>query len=486
MKRAVVIGAGFAGLSTAAYLARAGWSVEVFERGNQPGGRAHVVKHDGFTFELGPSWYLMPDVFEDWFADFGHKVSDFYDLVPLSPSYRVFGHGEPFDIGRPPEVFQTFEEREAGAGAKLKELLRKTAQEYSQVRGGLLDLDGLSLTQALRPDVLGFVLRPELARSYHGRMKRYFKDPALQQTMEFMTVFMGGSPKNVPAYYSLLAHVDMGLGGWYPMGGFGAVARALEAVAQEQGARFHYGAEVASIVVEDGQAHGVVVNGQLHEAEVVVSAADYQFTETKLLPKAAQTYPSSYWQRKQLAPSGLLVTLGVKRPVQGLEHHNLFFDTDWEGHFDEVFTRRTWSSNPLFYLCVPSKTDAGVAPEGQDNLFFLAPMAPGLTPTQTQMDDVADRLIKRVEQATNDAFSTDIVTRRVYAHQYFEQEFHASGGNAFGLSHTLLQSAVLRPRIRSKKVSNMYYSGQFTNPGTGVPMVMLSGKLVAGAVDRYE
>ncbi|HEY6736390.1 MAG TPA: phytoene desaturase family protein [Candidatus Saccharimonadia bacterium] len=482
MARVVVIGAGFGGLSAAAYLAQAGHAVTVLERAGQPGGRARVVRQAGFTFELGPSWYLMPDVFAEWFAQFGHRPADFYNLVALEPSYQVVGHDQTFSVPRPPAVFEVFERLEPGAGAALRQLLAKAEREYAEVRGGLLELDGLDWRQALRRDVLGYVLRPELARSYHGRIKRYFRSPALQQAMEFMTVFMGGSPHNIPAFYSLLAHVDMNLGGWYPMGGFGAVARAVAAVAQEQGARLEYGADVTAILVRGGRVAGVRAGGQAIPADLVVSGADYRFTETQLLPEAARSLPEAYWRRRQLSPTGLLVTLGVKGRVPNLLHHNLFFDTDWDRHFREVFQENVWSRDPLFYLCVPSKTDPGVAPAGHENLFVLAPMAAGTHPGQSELEAGADRLTARIERAAGQPFAASIVTRSVYGPEYFEREFHAAGGNAFGLSHTLTQSALLRAPLRSRRLPNLYYTGQSTNPGTGVPMVLLSGKIVSGII----
>lgn len=484
MAKIVVIGAGFGGLSAAAHLAKAGHAVTVLERNEAAGGRAKVATSGGFTFDLGPSWYLMPDVFDEWFANFGHRPSDFYELIALEPSYQVIGHDRRFGVPRPPAVFDVFEHYEPGAGDRLRQLLKRAEHEYAQVRGGLLELDGLDWRQALRPDVLGYILRPELARSYHGRIKQYVREPLLQQAMEFMTVFMGGSPKNIPAYYSLLAHVDMGLGGWYPMGGFGAVARAVEAVAREQGATIEYNREVEAIETRQGRVTGVRAGGEVWEADVVVSGADYHHTETALLADRDRSYSGSYWQRKQLSPSGLMVTLGVKRRLPNLLHHNLFFDTDWDRHFREVFDERRWSKAPLFYLCVPSRTDPHVAPAGHENLFALAPMAAGTRPSAAMLRQTADGIIRRIERAAGESFADDIVEQAVYGPDYFTNTFHAYGGNAFGLSHTLLQSAVLRPRLKSRKVAGLYYVGQYTNPGTGVPMVLISGKIVSKVIER--
>jgi phytoene desaturase len=480
--KVVVIGAGFGGLSAAAHLAQDGHAVTVLEATDQSGGRARVRKRDGFTFDLGPSWYLMPDVFEEWFASFGHVPEDFYELRNLYPSYRVFSEQRQFDVPVAPDVFSVFEGIEPGSGKKLEQLLAATRSEYAEVRNGLLTLDGLQYRQVLQPDVLRFLSRSELARSYHGRIKQYVQDPDLQHVLEFMTVFMGGSPQNVPAYYSLLTHVDMNMGVRYPMGGFGAVARAFESVAREVGADIRYNKAVTRIEVDRNKVQAVWVGEERFACDAVVANADYQFVETKLLPSEARSYDEQYWSRRQISPSGLVAVIGVKRKLPELQHHNLFFDTDWDRHFDDVFTSKRWSERPLFYACVPSRTDASVAPKGHENMFLLAPMAAGTNPSQTEMDATTDAMLRRIEQKTGVSFMEDIVTREVLGPSYFTDTFNAYKGNAFGLSHTMTQSAVLRPRLQSKRVPNLFYTGQYTNPGTGVPMVIQSGQIAARLV----
>jgi phytoene desaturase len=485
-RRVVVIGAGFAGLSAAAYLAKAGHHVTVLEATDQPGGRARVEQRDGYTFDLGPSWYLMPDVFDEFFAHFGHTSADFYKLIDLEPSYRVFDAQHHLDIGRREAAIQLFEQIETGAGEGLRRLLDRTKSEYRTVRSGLLELDGLSPLQALRPDVLRYLLNPDLARSYHSRIQRYIKRPELQHILEFMTVFMGGSPYNVPAYYSLLAHVDMGLGVRYPQGGFGRVARAFEQVAREVGAQIHYREAVTAITLSGRRATGVDTALGHYDCDVVVATGDYPAMETQLLPAASQSYRPSYWRRRHLSPSALLITAGVKRRLPGLLHHNLLFDTDWDRHFREVFDEHRWSDQPLVYVCAPSRTDPTVAPPGRENLFMLAPMTSGLQPTAAELDRTAHAIIARVERAAGQAFASDIESLQVYGPDYFTRTFGAYQGNAFGLAHTLRQSAVWRPRLRSRRVPNLYFAGQYTNPGTGVPMVVLSGRLAARLVERDQ
>lgn len=483
-KRVAIIGAGFGGLSAAAYLAKAGFDVTVLEKNNQPGGRAMVHKTKGFTFDLGPSWYMMPDVFDDFFAAFDHKASDYYQLEQLDPSYKVFTDKDSYDVKTFPSVTELFESKETGASKKLEKLLNKTANEYRAVRNGLLELDGTRYRQAFEPSAFKMLTNPELIRSYHRRISRYVKNPELQHILEFMTVFMGGSPRNIPALYSLLAYVDMGLGIWYPMGGFGRVVAAFEAVGKEQGVHFIYNSPVERIEVGNRTAKGVIANGKRYKADIVLANADYEYVETTLLAPSSQTYPRTYWEKRTLSPSGLLGYIGVKKRLHTLEHHNLFFDVDWDAHFSEVFDTGVWSKKPLVYVSCPTKTDSSVAPKGYENLFILAPMANSLKPTKDQMTEVIDDIISRVESCTGQAIHADIAYKDIRAHQYFEETFNAAHGNAFGLAHTLTQSGPMRPRMQSKKLSNLFYVGQFTNPGTGVPMVVTSGKVVAELIQK--
>lgn len=483
-KKVVVIGAGFGGLSASAYLAQAGFEVTVLEKNNQPGGRAMVQKDQGFTFDLGPSWYMMPDVFDEFFAAFGHKASDYYQLQQLEPSYKVFTSDDAYNVGTLPQVKSLFEAKEAGAGKRLEALLSKTKNEYRAVRNGLLELDGTQYRQAFEPSAFRMLANPELIRSYHRRIDKYIKNPELQHILEFMTVFMGGSPRNIPALYSLLTYVDMGLGIWYPMGGFGSVVKAFESVAKEQGVQFIYDAAVERVVIGDHGAKSVISAGKTYEADIVLVNADYQYAQKTLIEQEYRDYHESYWKKRTLSPSGLLGYIGVGKRLEKLEHHNLFFDVDWDAHFTEVFDRKVWSKKPLVYVSCPSKTDPTVAPRGQENIFILAPMANGLRPTQDEMESVIDDIIVRIEKLSGQSIRSSIVYKDVRAHQYFEETFNAADGNAFGLAHTLGQSGPLRPRMQSKKLSNLFYVGQFTNPGTGVPMVVTSGKVVAKLIQK--
>ena len=482
-KRIVIIGAGFGGLSAAAYLSQAGHDVLVFEKTNQPGGRARVLKTKGYTFDMGPSWYLMPDVFEEFFADFNSKTSDFYQLKKLQPNYKVFNAGESFDVPKYPESRKIFAAKDPGSEVRLDEFMIEAKLAYQKVRADILGRPMQKTHHFLNKTALAFLGSANMYRSYHKRVEKVTKNAELQKILEFMSVFMGGSPFNIPAIYSLLGHIDLGIGVQYPMGGFGAVAKAFEAQARKNGARIFYNRPVQAIKTKNTKNKtkviGVQVDNKFVAADVVIANADYRFVETKLLPKAARQYDENYWQERTLSPSALLLFIGVKKRLRGLQHHNLFFDTDWQNHFDDIFKHSGVNSKPLFYLCVPSRTDPSVAPKGHENLFVLAPMPAGKKLTQNQQQAIVNDIITRIETKTGQRFKDDIVCQEVRGSEYFVETFNAYKGNAFGLSHTLLQSGPLRPNMQSKKVKNLFYTGQYTNPGTGVPMVVLSGKVVA-------
>jgi phytoene desaturase len=482
-KRIAIIGAGFGGLSAAAYLSRDGYDVTVFEKNSQPGGRAIVYKSKGFTFDMGPSWYMMPDVFDDFFSDFNTTHKKYYELAKLVPSYRVFNNTSYHDISSVDEGgLAIFNDLEPGSSHEIKKLLKKTSKEYEHIRDHLLEKDYLSPVDVVDSKALSMLANPELFRSYHARIKKTSKNEDIQKILEFMTVFMGGSPQNIPGVYSLLSHVDLGLGIWYPLGGFGKVAKAFESIAKQQGATFVYNAEVTQIHTSQHSASHVEVNGEKIQFDAVVANADYHHVETKLVPKNYQTYSERYWRKKTLSPSAMLVYLGVGKKVPGLLHHTMFFDSDWHGHFDQVFKKKEWSSRPLFYVSNPSKTDPSVAPKGTENIILLAPLANGLHPTNEQVNELVESLIARLESHTKIDISDAILVKKVVLMDFFADTFNSYKGNAFGLAHTLGQSAMFRPRMQSKKLRNLFYVGQYTNPGTGVPMVVLSGKIVARVV----
>ncbi len=476
----MVIGAGFGGLAAAAYLARDGYDVTVLEKNAQPGGRALVHKTKGFTFDLGPSWYMMPDVFDDFFAAFGKKTGDYYKLVQLDPSYRVFSSGNVFDVHSLANGgLDVFEKIEPGSAKKVAKLLKKTKKEYELVRGSLLDNTYENPLKVVNSASLQMASNPLLLASYHRRIKRTVSHPDLQKILEFMVVFMGGSPKNIPAMYTLLTHTDFGLGIWYPLGGFGAVVDGFETLGRELGVTYRYNAEVTSIEATSGKVQAVHVGKERIVCDAVIANADYHHIDTKLLPTQYRSHSDKYWDSRVMSPSGVLLHLGINKRVKKLLHHTMFFDADWDAHFRQVFDTHEWSEKPLFYVGTPSKSDPRVAPKGCENIFILAPMSGGVAPTKKQIDALVDSLIDRLESELGEKLRDNIVVKEIRSEQYFEDALNAYKGNAFGLAHTLKQSAMLRPSLKSKKLSNLAYAGQYTNPGTGVPMVVLSGKLAA-------
>lgn len=484
-KKVVVIGAGFGGLSAAAYLARDGYDVTVLEKNSMPGGRAMVHKTKGFTFDLGPSWYMMPDVFDDFFAHFGKKTKDYYQLEQLRPSYRIYTKDAMYDMNSSKDgANELFESLEPGSSVRLQKLLKKTKKEYEMVREKLLELDYSNPVDLISRQSVTMVSNPKLLQSYHKRIAQYVKNEDLQKILEFMVVFMGGSPDNIPALYTLLAHVDLGLGIWYPKGGFGAVVQGFEKLGKELGATYQYNKEVTKIESHQGNVVAVWVGKERIACDAVVANADYHFVETQLLESNYQAYSQKYWDKKTLSPSGLMIYLGVDKKVEGLLHHTMFFDSDWHKHFGQVFEQHQWSDAPLFYVGTPSKTDSTVAPKGNENIFILAPMTNGYKPTKAQQEALAKSLVQRMEQKMGTKFAKNIRVQEIRSAEYFEQTFNAYKGNAFGLAHTLTQSAFFRPRLSSKKLKNLFYAGQYTNPGTGVPMVVISGKIAARLVNE--
>lgn len=477
-----VIGAGFGGMSAAAYLAKAGHKVVVFEKNDQPGGRARVEKEAGFTFDCGPSWYLMPDVFEEFFADFGHKPSDFYELEKLVPSYRVYDHEGFVDIRSGEAGFKDIDGLDAGAGPRLATHLDQLAKEYALARQKVLNKPGLSIKEFLAPDIVKFLAHPMLMSSLRDRARRVSLDPMIEKILTFMSVFLGAAPGSTPGLYGMLNWVDIGLGVWYPKGGFGAVARAFEKVAEEQGVKFAYNAEIKSIRYHRDKLEIKLKKGVMRFDKVVANA-DMHHVETQLLEPEDRTITAEKWARKTMSSSGIIGLIGVKRKLD-LRHHTLFFDAPWEEHLANVYHHQKLSAEPLFYVCAPSVTDSSVAPKGCENLFILIPTPAGVSLSPEQTDVYIDAAIARIEKATGQQITQHIAIKKSRGPRYFEETFHAYRGNAFGLAHTARQTGPFRPKVQSRKIPDLYYVGQYTNPGTGVPLVVLSGKMVAGVVER--
>lgn len=486
-KKVAVIGAGFAGISAAAHLAQAGYDVQVLEKHDQPGGRARVFRQDGFLYDMGPSWYWMPDVFERFFQQFGHSASDFYDLVRLDPSYRVwFGAGEKVDLPAGVDgMADLCESMETGGGDALRRFLKEAAYKYQVGIQDLVYKPGRSLWEFADWRVIAGAMRLQLFRSFSRHVRKYFRDPRLIQLMEFPVLFLGAKPSATPALYSMMNYADIALGTWYPMGGMHKIVEGMVSVAESLGVQFQYGAEVESIEVRSGLANSVKLRDRSVNADVIVGGADYHHIETNLLAPESRSYNESYWKSRVMAPSCLLFYLGVDKRVDGLLHHNLFFDADFEQHAREIYDDPRWPSNPLFYVCCPSKTDPAVAPAGKENLFILIPLAPGLAQDDEKMRDAYYEVVMdRLERLTGQEIRPHVTFKRSYAQSDFVADYHAFRGNAYGLANTLRQTAILKPSIKSKRVSNLFYTGQLTVPGPGVPPSLISGQVVAREIEK--
>lgn len=486
-KKIVVIGSGFAGLSAACHLAAEGFEVTVLEKNKVPGGRARQYKADGFVFDMGPSWYWMPDVFEQFFARFGKKVSDYYDLKRLDPSYVVwFGPGDRMDVpAQMPALEAMFERYEPGSSVRLRQFLKEAAYKYRVGMNEFVHKPSDSIWEFADGRVLASMFRLQMLTSMSKHVRGLFKNEKLRQLLEFPVLFLGATPQNTPAMYSLMNYADMALGTWYPQGGMFQIVEAMIALAKELGVTIALDQEVSQICVTNGVATKVcTLQGREFLADVVVGAADYHHIDSQLLEKQYRNYSDRYWQTRTMAPSSLLYYLGVNKRLDRIEHHNLFFDEDFGRHGVEIYDSPQWPSKPLFYVSAPSKTDPTVAPEGCENLFLLIPVAPGLEDSPEVRERYYHLTMERLERLTGQRIRDHVVYKRSYAHADFVADYHAFKGNAYGLANTLLQTAFLKPKMKSRRVRNLYYAGQLTTPGPGVPPSLISGQVVAKEITR--
>jgi len=483
--RIIVIGSGFAGLSVATHLAHEGYEVEVFEKNDSLGGRARKFEKDGFTFDMGPSWYWMPDVFEQYFAKFGKAVEDYYELVRLDPSYRVhFAKDHEMDLPASMEgMYALFEKYEPGSSKNLKKFLKEAAYKYEVGINDLVYKPGQSLTEFLDMRVVKGALRLQLFNSLSSHVRKYFKNPYLIELLEFPVLFLGAKASKTPALYSLMNYADIVLGTWYPKGGMHKIVEAMVSLAGEKGVKFHTSANVSEILIENGQSVGIKLeNGKEYKSDFVVSGADYHHTETKMLAQESRNYSKDYWEKRTMAPSSILYYVGLNKKIDRILHHNLFFDTDFQKHAEQIYDNPEWPDEPLFYVSATSVTDNTVAPEGCENIFILIPTAPGLMDDQKIKDQYFDLVMKRMEETYEQNIRDHVIFRRDFACSDFIKDYNSFKGNAYGLANTLTQTAVLKPSLKNKRVKNLYYTGQLTVPGPGVPPSLISGAVVAKEV----
>ncbi|MEJ6695247.1 MAG: phytoene desaturase family protein [Chitinophagales bacterium] len=482
MKDTIVIGSGFAGLAAACYLAKEGKKVLVLEKNESIGGRASFFQAEGFSFDMGPSWYWMPDVFEKFFSDFGKKPSDYYTLERLDPGYKIFyGKDDEFEVpASTKELGLLFEELEPGAGIQLEKFLKDAKYKYDRGINDLINKPSLSFLEFANPLLLKDLFALDLLSSIEGLVGRYFKHPKIRKILEFPSYFLGATPNKIPALYSLMNFADLQLGTWYPLGGMHEIIKAMHAVAIELGVEFQTNAAVEKINIENGSVTSLDTNKGVYKSKSVVAAADYNFVEQNLIPASYRQYDAAYWDKQILAPSSLIFYLGFNKKIKNLRHHNLFFDKDFAAFGEDIYEQPKWPEDPLFYACVPSKTDHTVAPEGFENVFLLMPVSPDIEGSDEIHNHYLELMLKRISDFTGEEIkANNVIFKKSFAHQEFKDRYHAFKGNAYGLANTLKQTAIFKPKMMNSKINNLVYAGQLTVPGPGVPPSLISGKLAA-------
>ncbi|NMM46921.1 phytoene desaturase family protein [Marinigracilibium pacificum] len=482
---AIVIGSGFSGLSTACFLAKEGIKTAIVEKNSSIGGRARKFIDKGFTFDMGPSWYWMPDVFEHFFNSFGKSPSDYYNLIRLDPSYKVIYKNSELDIpANWEELKSMFDNIEPGSSSKLEEFMNQAEVKYLVGMQDFVYKPGHSFTEFLDLSLLKKASKLDIFSSIGTHIRKFFKNEQLIQLMEFPILFLGALPKNTPSLYSMMNYADMKLGTWYPMGGMHKIIEGMGLLAEELGVEIFTDQEVISVNIEGKNITEVNTDKINFEADHIICSADYHHFEQNILPENYRRYNEKYWDNRKLAPSCLLFYLGVDKKVSGLKHHNLFFDADFDKHTDAIYGDVKWPEDPLFYTCVPSKTDPSVAPEGKENIFILIPMAPGLLEDDKITDKYYDLVMQRLEKHCGENIKDHVIYKRSYGAKNFMADYHAFKGNAYGLANTLDQTAILKPKIKNGKLNNLMYTGQLTVPGPGVPPSLISGEIVAGEITK--
>ena len=483
-EKIAVIGSGFSGLSCASYLAKAGFEVHVFEKHDQAGGRARQFKTlNGFVFDMGPSWYWMPDIIESFFQDFNTSSKEFYELVSLDPQFQmVFSEDSLVVPEKMAELKSIFENIEKGASQKLDTFLQLAKFKYEVGMQDFVNKPSLSWKEFISFKIAKSALKLDLLTNFRLYVSRYFKSDKLRTLMEFPVIFLGASPQKIPALYSLMNYGGYALGTHYPMGGFYQLVLAMQKIAEKNGVQFHFGCDVEALKVKNGRIKSLKVNGENREFDTVVSSCDYYHTESLLNPEL-RNYDDKYWKEKTFAPSCLIYYLGINEKIPNLKHHTLFFENPLDAHIESIYEDKKWPEKPLFYVCCPSKTDESVAPKGKENLFLLMPLAIGIEDQEQIREKYLQEMLERIEKHTgiSDLYSK-IEFKRSYCVRDFMQDYNAYGGNAYGLANTLNQTAVLKPKIINKKVKNLFYTGQLTVPGPGVPPSLISGKIVANHI----
>ncbi|WP_417429086.1 phytoene desaturase family protein [Halpernia sp.] len=477
MKKVIVIGSGFSSLASACYMAKAGFDVTVLEKNEQIGGRASLWEKEGFKFDMGPSWYWMPDIFEKFFSDFSKKVSDYYELEKLSPAYRVyFGENDFIDISDEPEkIIAKFEEVEPGSGKHLQKFMSDAKKNYEIAMQDLVYNPGKSILELVSLETAKRL--PLFVQNISQTVRKNIKNPKLRSILEFPVLFLGAKPSETPAFYNFMNHADFGMGTWYPKGGFNAVAKGMEKLATELGVKFQLNENVLKIETEGNLVKNIKTDKGNYSADILISGADYAHTET-LLNENVRNYSGDYWQKKVFAPSSFLYYVAFDKKIEKLQHHNLFFDTDFEKHAEDIYDKPKLPVKPLFYANFSSITDLDLAPEGKEIGFFLIPVAVDLEESEEIHEHFFNLILERIKKNTGEDLKPHVLFKRSFGVQDFKERYNSCRGNAYGLANTLLQTSILRPQIDNKKIKNLFYTGQLTVPGPGVPPALISGKVV--------
>lgn len=481
----IIIGSGFSSLSASCYLAKAGYDVTILEKNTTVGGRARQLIRDGFTFDLGPSWYWMPDVFERFFNDFDKKPSDYYHLDKLNPAYQVyFGKNDSIRIEDTLEkICAAFEHEEKGSSEKLKKFIANAEDNYNVAIKDLVYKPGVSPLELVNIKTIQKI--GQFFSNIKRDVRKEFKNDRLIKILEFPVLFLGAKPSDTPSFYSFMNYADFGLGTWHPTGGMYSIIEAMETLAKSLGVIILTDENVKEIKVENKKATKVFTDQGVFTADIVLSGADYHHSETLLAPQYRQ-YSEKYWSKKTFAPSSLLFYVGFDKKLENVSHHTLFFDVDFDAHAHVIYDKAAWPKEPLFYANFPSMTDVAAAPEGKEAGFFLIPIAPGLEDTPEVREQYFNIIMDRFQEITQQNITNHIIFKESFCVNDFVKEYNSYKGNAYGMANTLLQTAFLRPNLKSKKVSNFYFTGQLTVPGPGVPPALISGKLVAELITKHQ
>ncbi|UOB18295.1 phytoene desaturase family protein [Abyssalbus ytuae] len=480
-EKILIIGSGFSSLSAACYLAKEGYEVTVLEKNKNLGGRARQLIKEGFTFDMGPTWYWMPDVFERFFADFNKTPSDYYSLKKLDPAYQIyFGPNDSINIEDTLEKISTaFEKEEPGSSKTLTKFITKAKNNYDIAIKDLVYKPGVSPLELVSVKTIKKL--GQFFGNIQSDIEKEFKNKRLSQILKFPVLFLGAKPSDTPSFYNFMNYADFGLGTWYPDNGMYEVVKGIHTLALELGVKFITNSPVEKIIVENNKCFGVISNNKMYISDIVLSGADYHHTES-LLDKKYRAYSEKYWEKKVFAPSSLLFYTGFNKKLSGVEHHTLFFDVDFDNHATSIYDKPGWPEKPLFYASFPSITDKKCAPEGYEAGIFLIPLAPGINDTPQLREEYFNIIIERIEKNTGNDLKNNIIFKESFCINDFIKDYNSYKGNAYGMANTLMQTAFLRPKLKSKKVKNLYFTGQLTVPGPGVPPSLISGKLSAGLI----